>query len=532
MKLLCFLLAVIASAAQARDTRIAQIDRVFKEWGPATPGCAVGVAEAGKPALIRAYGMADLEHDIPIGADTIFEAGSVSKQFTAAAVALLARDGKLSLDDQVRTFIPELPDYGAPLTIRHMLNHTSGLRDWGSVAALSGWPRGSRAFTQATMLDIVTRQRALNFTPGTRWSYSNSGYNLAVVIVERVAGMSFSQFTRERIFVPLGMRDSSWRDDHTRIVKRRALAYGRETDGFHTMMPFENVIGNGGMLTTIGDLLKWQQNFSTPRVGDARMLLDAATPGVFSDGRAHGYGLGLATGSYRGVHEVQHGGATAGYRAYLSRYPAQQVSIALLCNAAEVNADKVNKQLADIVLAAHLQAKPVPVSRHTLDEAGMARLEGLYRDEQGSTMRVTRQGSELLVNGRPLFAASVARLETGDGGALDFGADGALRRSDRYGSVVAYQRVPAWTSPDAAQLRAFEGVYDSAEAEASLTVVLDKGELTLRATPGVVMRLKPEFQDAFQINGDMLVFRRDAQGKVIGLNTVGGRVWEMRFVRR
>src|SRR5262249_5279600 len=189
-----------------------QVDHIFATFTPSRPGCAVGVGLDGGQMLARGYGMADLEHDVPISPDTIFEAGSVSKQFTAVAVLMLAREGKLSLDDQVRTYIPELPDYGMPLTIRHILTHTSGLRDWGSVESITGWPRTTRAYTHAHVLDIVGRQRSLNFTPGTHWSYSNTGYNLAAILVSRVTKMPFADFTRTRLFEPLGMMHTSWRD--------------------------------------------------------------------------------------------------------------------------------------------------------------------------------------------------------------------------------------------------------------------------------------------------------------------------------
>src|SRR5215203_3924950 len=164
----------------------ARVDAVFSRWNTQTPGCAVGVAQGGKSILEKSYGMADLEHDVANTTETIFEAGSVSKQFTAAAVLLLAQEGKLSLDDAVRKYVPELPDYGAPLTIRHMLQHTSGLRDWGEIAAITGWPRTSRVHTHDHVLDILSRQKALNFPSGTQYSYSNSGYNLAAVLVARV----------------------------------------------------------------------------------------------------------------------------------------------------------------------------------------------------------------------------------------------------------------------------------------------------------------------------------------------------------
>jgi CubicO group peptidase (beta-lactamase class C family) len=280
----------------------AAVDKLFARWNDTTPGCAVGATVGGNSVISKAYGMADLEHDVRNTPETIFEAGSVSKQFTAAAVLLLAREGKLSLDDQVRKYIPEVPDYGVPLTVRHMLNHTSGLRDWGSVAGIGGWPRTTRAYTHAHVLEIVSKQRALNFTPGSRYSYSNTGYNLSAMLVARLSGMSFSEFSQKRIFGPVGMTHTSWRDDHQRIVKGRAIAYSEQSGQYETLMPFENVHGNGGLLTTVGDLLKWNENFSKHLVGDAAIAREQETPGRFNDGRAHGYALGLMVGTRNGLH--------------------------------------------------------------------------------------------------------------------------------------------------------------------------------------------------------------------------------------
>jgi CubicO group peptidase (beta-lactamase class C family) len=328
----------------------AKVDAVFSRWTAATPGCAVGVSVDGKPVFRRAYGMADLEHDVPNAPDAIFEAGSVSKQFTAAAVLLLARDGKLSLEDAVRKYIPELRDYGAPLTIRHMLTHTSGLRDWGSIEDIAGWPRTTRAYTHAHVLDIVSRQKALNFAPGTDWSYSNTGYNLAAILVARVSGMSFAAFSAERIFKPLGMTRTSWRDDFRRILKGRTIAYDLGPDGYRQEMPFENVHGNGGLLTTVGDLLRWNENFVTPVVGDASLVALQQTPAVLSDGRPRDYALGLYVRRYRGVPEVSHSGSTAGYRAFLVRYPEQHVSVAVLCNASDANATQFAHAVAEVYM--------------------------------------------------------------------------------------------------------------------------------------------------------------------------------------
>jgi CubicO group peptidase (beta-lactamase class C family) len=409
----CVLFAAVLMQVQAPSAppapTPASVDAVFSRWTTATPGCAVGVGVNGKAVLERAYGMADLEHDVPNAPDTIFEAGSVSKQFTAAAVLLLARDGKLSIDDPVRKYVPELPDYGVPLTIRHMLTHTSGLRDWGEVAGIAGWPRTTRVHTHAHVLDIVSRQKALNFTPGTAWSYSNTGYNLAAIIVSRVSGQPFADFSRERIFKPLGMTRTSWRDDYTRIVKQRAIAYELLPDGYHQDMPFENVHGNGGLLTTVGDLLRWNENFVSPKVGDAAFLAEEQTPGRFTDGKAHDYAFGLYVRPYRGVREVSHSGSTAGYRAFLTRYPDQHVSVAVLCNAAAANPTQYAHAVAEGYLGSALSSVSIasPPSgqyRATFrpDPADLRAYAGQYTSDEAETiLTIALDGADLVVRRRP-----------------------------------------------------------------------------------------------------------------------------------
>ena len=344
-------LTQISGIGQAVATSpAAAVDEIFSKWTSSTPGCAVGVAVGGQTVLLRAYGMADLERDVRNGPETIFESGSVAKQFTALAVQLLAGDGKLSLDDPVRKYVPELPDYGKPLTIRHMLSHTSGLRDWGSVEGIAGWPRTTREYTHAHVLDIVSRQKSLNFDPGTRWSYSNTGFNLAAVIVSRVSGMSFAEFSRQRIFLPLRMTHTSWRDDHTRIVKGRAVAYSERNGGYQIEMPFENVHGNGGLLTTVGDLLAWNENFINPKVGNPKLIAEMTTVGKFNDGKLLDYGLGLYVNDYRGVKNVYHSGSTAGYRAHLNRFPESHTSVAVLCNGSNGDATRSANLVSDVFL--------------------------------------------------------------------------------------------------------------------------------------------------------------------------------------
>ena len=530
--------ALPAALSSQGPSAASKVDAVFAKYSSSTPGCAVGVATNGTPVLAKGFGMADLEHDVTIGPDTIFEAGSVSKQFTAAAVMLLARDGKLSLDDEVRRYIPELPDYsslaapqpaagGGGLTIRHMLNHTSGLRDWGSVAGIGGWPRTTRAYTHAHVLDIVGRQRSLNFTPGTRWSYSNTGFNLAAMIVERVSGQTFQAFTQARLFQPLGMTHTSWRDDYTRVVKGRAIAYS-ERSGFHTNMPFENVFGNGGLLTTVGDLLKWNEHFDTPPEGDAPMVAEQQKAGHFNDGRVHGYGLGLFVGSYKGLREISHSGSTAGYQAFLTRFPDQRVSVAVLCNVASAQATQYAHAVADAYLGNRVKS-PAVTPTHTLTSAEMDRFAGMWKsDVTELPVTIGRDNDGLFANRTiRLQAESPTRLLSGDGAHLDLD-DRGFRHTDTYGTVEEYSRVQPATYTDD-QLARFAGTYVSEEAETTLTAVVENHALVLKRRPDTTIALAPLYPGAFSTDHGLgtVVFRMDGSGRASGLSVIQDRVWDL-----
>jgi CubicO group peptidase (beta-lactamase class C family) len=526
-------------AAQAPGTDITpQVDKLFSRWTTATPGCAAGADLNGQPVVRAAYGMADLEHDVPIALDTIFEVGSVSKQFTAAAVLLLAREGKLSLDDKVRKYIPEMPDVAAEITIRQMLNHTAGLRDWGSLAAIAGWPRTTRVHTHAHVLDIVSRQRMLNFEPGTRWSYSNTGYNLAAILVARVSGMSFADFTKARIFEPLGMKDTSWRDDHTRIVKRRAVAYAQQptgigtstlTVGFSTLMPFENVHGNGGLLTTVGDLMKWNANFAKPIVGDAQFVAEMERRTKFNDGREHEYALGLYVDTYRGRREVDHSGGTAGYVAHLARYPDHGVSVAVMCNVTSGNATDAAKAIADLLLPPGRAAGSAASAPLNAEEG--PRYAGLYRSLNPAGVVAISVQKDRLVSSAFGPLTRVARHQFDAGGVYVLDFDGRfLRVTDEFGSAVDYERVDPW-KPGVQDLKSIAGAYFSDELQATLQLTLDGDRLIVRRPEGILV-LIPRFPDGFQTGAGWVILRRDASGRVVGLSVNQERVWDLRFTRR
>jgi CubicO group peptidase (beta-lactamase class C family) len=525
-------LGILEGAQAPRALTDERVDALFKAWSTTTPGCAIGVAVKAQTVVSAAYGMADLEHDVPNTPETIFEAGSVSKQFTAMAVLLLARDGKLSLDDPIRKHIPEVQESAGPVTIRQMLQHTSGLRDWGSLAGIAGWPRTTRVHTHAHVLDILSRQRSLNFPPGTRWSYSNSGYNLAAILVSRVSGMSFAEFTRTRMFEPLDMRDTSWRDDYTRVVKRRAIAYSERQGRFATDMPFENVHGNGGLLTTVGDLLKWNENFTRPIVGDAALVGEMQRNLRFTDGGTHEYALGLYSDTYKGAREVDHSGATAGYRAHLGRYPDQQVSVAVLCNAGSANATAFAKGAAELYLTGLAVTAP-PAATHTLTEAEAERLVGLYRSRQpAGIVTITRDGNALTAqNMGRLIPQSATRFVTADAYTFEFDGRGQLRRLDEFTRVDVFDRVER-AQPTENVLKGLAGRYVSDEIETTLIAAVDGDRLVLRRRPDSEIALTPVFPDGFSSPLGWIVFHRDASGRPTGLSVSQDRVWDLRFTRQ
>lgn len=514
----------------------AKVDEIFAPWSSReSPGCAVAVGENGRTLVSRAYGMADLEHDAANTPDTIFEAGSVSKQFTAAAVLLLAQQGKLSVQDDVRKHFPELPDYGTPITIDHLIHHTSGLRDWGAVVGLAGWPRGTRIHNHSHVLDVISRQRSLNYSPGSEFSYTNSGYNLLAMLVERVSGQTFSEFTRKNLFEPLGMTRTQWRDDFTRVVKGRAIAYRKGDGQFHSEMPFENVFGNGGLLTTVGDLLLWNENLVTGKVGGPAFLEEMHRRGRLTDGREIEYARGLFVLTWKGVPEISHGGATAAYRAFLARYPEQKLSLALLCNAAEINSEELGRRAIELFLAGKTKAPaPAPTAVAMAPEALSARA-GLYRNvltgepsrlelKEG---RLWRRTTELIpLSDSELYVDADRRL------AFDLGPDGrpkAMRLLYSSGEVVPFEPVAEVAlTPD--RLAEYAGEYRSDEAEVTYRVTLEEGKLMLRIPLGS-FPLAPSYADAFLSPPGLVRFYRDGEGRVTHLGIGMGRVRDLRFAR-
>jgi CubicO group peptidase (beta-lactamase class C family) len=533
------------AAAQQTSTREAtpddEVRRVFAEWSPATgPGCAVAASRSGEVVFQQGFGSANLEMDVPITPSSIFHVASISKQFTAAAVMLLARDGKLSLDDDVRRYVPELPDYGHTITIRHLLTHTSGLRDQWDLLYMARGRFEENRITEDDVLEIASRQKALNFVPGTEYLYSNTGYTLAGTIVRRVSGQTLREFADERIFQPLGMQNTHFHDDYTMIVRGRAAGYApRPGGGWRVSLPNYDTYGATSLFTTVGDLLKWDANFARPVVGDEQLLRELLTSATLASGDSTGYGLGISTDVYRGARLVGHGGADAGYRAYLGRFPDHDLTVVVLCNAASANPSMLARSVADVYLQSGLE--PVSVSAPvavTVPPEQLAPLVGVYANTTtGAPLFITMQDNRLVVgmsngpslvplgDGRFRVAGQPVELEFSDSGELSQTVLGWPNRA-----TIHFSR-REMAVKTAGELERYAGTYYSEELGAVYTVRAGYDGLVLKTRWGAERSVRPAYGTTFA--GDMLVtFTTDMAGEIDGMRMSSSRVRDVEFRRQ
>ena len=542
---LCFALAASgAQAQQPTDSVTRAVDRVFDAFrNTDSPGCAVAVSRNGAVVLERAYGMAYLETATPIQPSSIFHVASVSKQFTAAAILLLERDGKLSLDDDIRRHLPEMPDYGAPITIRHLLTHTSGLRDQWDLLALGRGRFEENRITEADVMDIVPRQTALNFKPGAEYVYSNTGYTLAGVIVKRVSGKSLREFAHERIFMPLGMTHTHFHDDYTMVVRGRTSAYAPRggAERWRVSIPNYDTYGATSLFTTVGDLLKWEANVDRPTVGDAPMFqrMEVRTP--LTSGDTSNYGLGVTSSRYRGARVVDHTGSDAGYRAYLGRLPEHGLAIAIACNAATANTTQLARGVTDAFMGSSLAPVTAPVTQSRANGPAdqVRRRTGVYL--QPTTMQIVRlvmRDSSLVVEapgGPTLVPLDANRFAiTGQAGDLMF-ANGERANYER--RIPGQRPIPFErkepVAPSLTLLSQYAGVYSSAELAGSVfRVAATDSTITLQTGTSTPMVARLAFADTFLTgaNGYTIQFTRNG-GRVTGFEVTNGRIRRVRFTR-
>ena len=529
-----------------RDSIVEQIDQVFDFVQAGDPGCALGVVQNGRMAFARGYGLANLDWGIQVSPSTVFDIGSVSKQFTATAIALLDIDGVISIDDDVREWIPELPDYGATITIRHLLNHTSGIRDYLTLMALEGIDFDN-VVTEFDGVARIIRQRGLNFDPGSEYLYSNSGYLLLANIVRRVTGKSLRRFLEERVFEPLGMTHTLIWDDNTEVVHERAIGYSGETGDWSIDHAWNfQMGGDGQVITSVEDLAKWDANFYEPIVGGQALLDRMFVRGVLNSGDTIEYALGLSLDRYRGLRRVQHGGSWAGFRAVLARFPEQYTSIIVECNRGDANVGAYANEVADAVLAGLFteavaadgegnlsqreNRNPVVLSGNQL-----ARWEGVYVSSDDPTAVLffescdttlfvkVQQGAFSL---QPFSETEFEVLGVGD--PVEFTEGNGVVTAAAFGNV--YIRANPLEIP-ADRLRAYTGSYWSPEVAATYEVTLEDDQLMLRRFGGEPDRLVSLAPDNFIGAGLGMKFVR-AGRRVTSFVVDAGRARGMVFERQ
>ena len=503
-RLLSFaVVALLAGMPAYAQDRTAEIDQIFAWATPDVPGCVVAVSQHGKMVVNRAYGLADLERGVPLSTGSIFDAASIRKQFVAAAIFLLVEEGRLSLSDDVRTYIPELPDYGHTITLDHMLTHTSGLRDW---VPLRNWANGS--YDAMTM---ILRQRGLNFAPGEEWSYSNSGYVLLTEIVARTSGMSFSEFARERLFDPLGMTSTTYLDDMRLVV--------------------------------------WNDALTNARFGEfvSEKLQEPAT---LNNGRKLDYARGLILDANYAGQVLWHGGGAAGYRSVLNRYPEQGLSIAILCNAGDSadNRTEFAGRIFDLFVSP-TGTRPAATSGRA--GAGGTAVEGLdvnskaglfFNERTGEPLRLIAGNGRLgVAGGGPLVAVTRDRFRNPRGSLpfmsqdefeLNFLSQDQFELKSMEGNATRYRRARPY-APTVAELTAFAGRYESDELRAvfQMTPGTDGLMVRLNDSSSRVSELAPVDRDTFQRGMMTVRFLRDEAGKVVALDFSNPVLRKITFTR-
>jgi CubicO group peptidase (beta-lactamase class C family) len=544
-----------ASAQQIigeRDARALRTDSIFERFDRTdSPGCAVGVYQDGRILYARGYGMASLEHGMPLSPRSVLDVGSISKQFTAMAVLMLQKEGRLALDDPIRKYIPEMPPYADRITLRRALSQTSGLRDLYVMMGQTG-----RTFEGDTIdaLRVITRSAEPNYEPGARYLYTNSGWILAAQIVYRLTGKTLAQFAEERIFAPIGMHDTRYLADAATIIPNGAEGYApRSGGGFRVARSAYDgaIMGAGAVHTTVEDFGRWLNNYDAATVGGRDIIETMTTATKLNDGSparsgpAQAYAIGLNVGTLRGLNVVSHGGSWAGYRGHFLRFPDQRFAVATFCNLTTSGPDSLARKVAGIYLADRM--RPDSATAWTVALAGaphaalpaaqLRALAGVWRNVERGEVRRTRLAGDTLF----LVGAERTRIVPLDGGRFRAGPGTELRFAGEAAAPAALLVVTAgdtvtFTRADTvvlspAKLAEYAGSYRSEEVEATHTWKVEKGQLVLYVNDRRLGVLEPSYRDGFTRGGTVIDVTRDAKGRVTGFVVEAGRVRHLRFTR-
>lgn len=546
---LCLLVAADSSAQEELTDKV---DRVFAEWNTtSSPGCALAVVKDDHVVYEHGYGMANLELGIAITPQSVFDIGSVSKQITAMAILLLAQEHRLSLDDDIRKYLPEMPDYGSTITIRHMLHHTSGLRNYDDLFDLQGIPEADLT-TDRDAMELILRQKGVNFRAGEEFLYSDTNYFLMSQIVKRVTGQTLRQFAQDRIFGPLQMTSTHFHDDHTMIVPRRATGYApHKGGGFEIDMSNFEQLGDGSVMTTVEDLFKWDQNFDHPLVGGADAIRQLTTPGTLNNGQTIPYAMGIFLDHYRGLNWIHHSGEWVGYRAALSRFPDQHFSTLVLCNCVgSMSPMTMAQRVADVYLAeefARAENGPSPKTSPNVPLTELKQYVGTYWSQKNGAFRKFVLRDDKLIMVAPGMTYDLLPL----GGRQFEALEADIEHKDRYifhavkngsnfqleavegGVPVSYEAVRPGL--ESSHLADYAGSYANDELRATWTLVVEKGKLVRQQWMTEDEEIEPAFPDGFIgdiSEGQFLMhFNRDSNGRVTSFDVATDMVRPMRFFR-
>jgi CubicO group peptidase (beta-lactamase class C family) len=529
---------LVASTAFSDDKSQPRVDQIFAAYEkPGSPGCAVGVIQDGTFVYRKGYGLGSLELGVPLSSQSVFYMASVSKQFTAASVVLAAEQGFLALDDDVRKYIPELPDYGHVISLRQMLHHTSGFRDFETLMFLSGRDLAD-VHSKQEMLDLITRQKGLNNVPGEEWIYSNTNYFLLGEVVTRATKKPLAEFAAENIFQPLGMVHTRFYDDHTLVMPGRVAAYDPAGDGKFLVDWSTNfdTVGPGGLMSSVDDMFLWDENFYKNKLGRGTLLKEMQIRGVLNNGNETEYGLGLELSTYRGLPTVGHDGALFGYRTGILRFPEQRFSIVCLCNLSSADPGALVRAVADVYLEKRLHAEagvvPAPNQSSFPDPTLFA---GKYLDpHRHFVYSFTAAGGNLMAWGGRLRRVGPNQFKDLGTGIITFeGSDGGMKATlvTDGGIFFAGGRVEAPHLSEA-DLAVYAGQYSSAEIDATYDLSMGQGGLLLRNGGNPPLKLVAVAPDEFE-SGDFgtVVFRRDANHRISGLSVFAVNARDVNFDR-
>ena len=514
------------------------VDSLFSTWsGETTPGCAVAIEINGTVDYLRGYGMANLEYAIPVSPDSIFNLASISKQFTAFSIGLLANEGKLSLEDDVRKYVPELPDYGKPITIAHLVHHTSGLREHGYLLNLAGW-RGDDVYTEADVLQVLARQGRTNFEPGEESLYGNSAYEILRLVAQRASGKPMSAYAEEQIFKPLGMADTRFNVDHAQVVPKLAQGYHQRDEGWKRAPSNIDHYGSTGVLTTVRDLLKWQQNLMDGRVGGLPLATWMQTSGRLNDGTETTYGGGLFIRNYRGLRTVSHDGLGGGYRASSVHFPDQRTKIVALCNTQAAAAEELTLKIADIYLGDRMK-EPAFAPAVPMPELEQSSLAGTYwSPKTDEIVRLEWREGALRQAGSPVAFVPIDQnvFRPGDArGQWRFILPGAnatpeLQIFDAWPTPRVFKRL-ADPLPSDSSLSRYTGEYLSDEVETTFVVRVSDGKLKLAWPREYEIELEAVGGDRFNSSRGAVTFTRNEAGLIDGLTISSRRTRKFRADR-